>query len=131
MINEILVQIWLNIFVKISLIFYEAWYFFVYKCNSSFQDYSTQQIKYKEPGKTSEGVILKKNTKKGSKNNEGKGENIFHGKLLIQDSRYFSLILSFEWIFIFSRSAADICCINGHAVVVVSYILSLQIISLF
>ena len=57
-----------------------------------FLDYSTQQIKYKKPGKemTSEGVNMKKNIKESSGNIEDKKENIFQGKLLIQDSRYFS-----------------------------------------
>lgn len=67
-------------------------------------DYSTQQIKYKKPGKemTSEGVNMKKNIKESSGNIEDKKENIFQGKLLIQDS----------------RSAADISFVKGHVVVV-------------
>ena len=57
-----------------------------------FIDYSTQQIKYKKPGKetTNEGVNIKKNIKESSTNIEDKKENVFQGKLLIQDSRYFS-----------------------------------------
>ena len=39
---------------------------------------------------TSEGVNMKKNIKKSSSNIEDKKENVFQGKLLIQDSRYFS-----------------------------------------
>ena len=42
---------------------------------SSFADYSTQQIKYKEP----------EIEKPSVKNNENTDKNIFEGKLLIQD----------------------------------------------
>ena len=40
---------------------------------------------------TSEGVNMKKNVKKASTNEDK--ENVFQGKLLIQDSRYFSFNL--------------------------------------
>ena len=110
-------------------------YFVQYKISIFFPDYSTQQIKYKKPGKDGDGVNMKKNVKKVSTNVEDKRENVFQGKLLIQDSRYFSYsLLIFHTVYSyllnhFFRSAADISCINGH-VVVVSYFLSLQIISL-
>ena len=93
--------------------------------HSIFLDYSTQQIKYKKSGKemTSEGVSMKKNIKKVSTNAEDERENIFQGKLLIQDSRYFSYsVYQLYLLNHFFRSAADISYINGHFVVVVSYI---------
>ena len=68
-------------------------YFVQYKISIFFPDYSTQQIKYKKPGKDGDAVNMKKNVKKVSTNVEDKRENVFQGKLLIQDSRYFSYSL--------------------------------------
>ena len=56
---------------------------------------------------TSEGVNIKKNIKKSSSNIEDKKENVFQGKLLIQDSRYFSFNL---YLFLSIEPFFQICC---------------------